>query len=395
MSVTYTIFNSVNQFININSACFKFFLLTAPINVLSKQMPLVQHNSIITEQLYHYGIGFQSNTNPNVEFTFDYDLISGNPLDAIVPSVVTPPSTITWNNNASVYIGSFIDRTYWYQADYIGTIDNNTLQTIQQWILSYSTLFPYYVTFTVSNSPISRDNVFNPVYNSSTSSDFCYSLFSQMSVNSVPIDYAITPFVNIQTISVTGTMVTTTDLTAITNFYSQIKSAFVGTSGSPPVLYDRVAELEAIFTQINNLPAGDYSTKQTLTEQAQAILTEIYDDIFIATIAGSRIYYYSYSSGTSDLVYYTLSSGSTGTGYVDYLQSDLQRTVFAVDTSNTQVNDAYSIAAKTVQPNCCVGVTTTQPMVNLFEEELFFGFVVLVLVFFLLFCFMWYRSKSV
>src|SRR5207244_1956580 len=147
----------------------------APLSILNKKPPRQSVNNLIEAELLHFGIGLQSTggfgtvtgSESFIECTFDYDLVSGNPLNAILPSSISG-NTLTWSNQASVYLGNSIDRNYWYNSTYITTINNNTLQQWQQLMINYGTRNPFYSVFSLSPPPVSRDSTFAGYARSST-----------------------------------------------------------------------------------------------------------------------------------------------------------------------------------------------------------------------------------
>lgn len=339
---TYTVFNSTTQFINLPSYCWRVYALTAPLSILKKKMPLDAVNNLIDANLYTLGIGIQSvDNNLALECTFDYGLVSGNPIDAVVPTV--SGTTLTWNNAASVYIGSNIDRTYWYASTYIATINNSTFQAWQQDMLNYGTNNPYYTLFATIAGPPTRADIFNPLSRSSTSSDFVNTLLNGLTTLSVPINYATAPFINVYII--TNIVVASTSTVPTTQniaYYNELIS----------VLNPALGSITIILLSIANTPAGDYSQLITLYNILIPLVVNVFQTMLnYVNISGGTFTYYGYPSGPpgTTLTYYSIGSSSL---YGDYIQSNLMRSVIALGTDSVEVLDPYTSTSGFIPQGC-------------------------------------------
>lgn len=382
MTTTYTAFTSSSQFISVPSICWHVHLLSAPLSILHRGVPRESVNNLIEAQLLHFGLGLQSTSDSlSTEFTFDYDLVSGNPLDAVLPTV--SGSTLTWNNSASVYIGSNIDRTYWYSSVYIATIDNDTLVRWQQSILSYGTSNPVYTTLSLTSPPVTRSNIFSPFVRSSTSSDFANSMLLRLASLQAPISYVTAPFINVSTLSVNEREVIVTDPTQdVVDYYSDLRDSL-----------SNVPAIEILLAEIAAVPAGAYDLLITLYNELVPLLVDTIQQIE-AVIAGTGgiVYIYTYianSSTSSTLVYYSVFDPAI---YVDYIQSNLLRSYSATGTNGRTVNDGYTNTLIYRRQQCC-----TSPLISVGStvdsdwEEVF---IIVAIILVALILFIWLASSG-
>ena len=197
----YAPFTSPDQILKFSKNLnFRVFYLEAPISFLSETLldsNLI--NNLGQLNIFHSGLGFQcTNEKQPFEFTFDYNIIKGFNATSLIPTI--QDNNLIWDNDATVYLGNYIDRDYWNHSSYIGTVTAEQLITMQRWILNvWNPDNPIYVLFSGVESS-SREDLFNPIMRSSTCFDFAYSLIDFVKNDlRVCIEYPTVPNLTIST----------------------------------------------------------------------------------------------------------------------------------------------------------------------------------------------------
>lgn len=325
----YVPFTSPNQILNFSkNLTFRVFYLEAPLSILSETLldsNLI--NNIGQLNIFHSGLGFQCTSERQpFEFTFDYNLINGFNATTLLPTI--QDDDLIWNNEATVYLGNYIDRDYWNHSSYIGDITADQLITIQRWILNvWNPENPIYVLFSGVESS-SRQNLFNPIMRSSTCFDFAYQLIDFMKNNlRVCIDYPTVPNLTISTF--------------ISSFPGSIEPVDFNENRN-----EIIAFYEEVITFINdnvNIPSD---IQQCIEEDGCSLnVYAIENDLF--TII--QLYEEIYNNFPIVYQYGYLPDGNLGywkitqpNPFVSYIKINIKRSYRALDIEGTAVTDAYS-----------------------------------------------------
>ncbi len=321
LDAQYTIFNSPSQILRFPSTSqFRIFYLEAPLSVLSDALVNAGIiNSLVEFNIFHSGIGFQAvNERQPFEFTFDYNIINGFNIQALVPTIVD--NEIIWNNQAAPFLGTFIDRDYWNHSTYIATVTGDQLIHIQQWILNtWSPQNPNYVLFSGVASD-QRQDLFNPIMRSSDCYDFAYGLINFMKQSLfICIDYAVVSNLTIASLvsSFPGSIVPVdfeTNRTEILAFFQGVIDFF----DNPAINVSRFNRRN-LFSVENDL----FSVIQLYVEFYQSL---------------NVIYVFSYLPNGSPGYWRITNPGIL----IDYIQINIKRSFRALSTQGRLVTDAYS-----------------------------------------------------
>ena len=206
--INYENFNNSSQFISYPDKHFNVYLLTASVSLFGKNTSKFSHNKILLNNLdtnssaeietYHTGIGIQcTDNNYPIEFSFDFDIDTGNILNSILPTKISE-----WKNSASVYIGNSIDRNYWRTSTFICNINNNDLTSLQKWILDvwimnnkYYSLFSY-----IHPDQFNNGDFFNCYLSGSSCDLFVNNLINYLKILDININFVNPPYLNVMTI---------------------------------------------------------------------------------------------------------------------------------------------------------------------------------------------------
>jgi len=384
MSQYYTTFTSGSPFVSHPGMSYNVYLLQAPISVLGKETPSSLSGHVFNLQLYHTGLGFQStDLSRQFEFTFDYELVTGFTLNALLPEIVN--GELVWHNQTEVLLGNRIDRNYWINSDYICTITDQQLQQYQSWIIrDWIPNNPIYSLFSASipsddnpNIP-TREGLFNPFMRASTCDTFAYSSFQQFINLSVCIDYVTAPFVNVQV------FVVERDNAAIVDYEANKQQLIIYYTALEDTLNTTVtdfANIASLIEQIKNAPLSDIPA---LLEQLGIVLVETLEQLLALYLEFEFAYYYGYNNNslTASVVYWKFDFARP---FVDYVQSNLSRSVDARDLNGNVVNDGYTSANQFCICNC--NTVNTNPVTNFHGIEILVFILILFVVFILLYAY--------
>lgn len=338
--ISYTRFLAESQILSYPNLSFRMYYLEAPISILGKETPTSLSNKLLSPNLYHTGIGFQSTDKGDpVEFTFDYELVTGFSFNAILPKIVD--GKIIWNNETEVLIGSFIDRSYWLKSTYIGTITNTDLVKMQKYILeSWNPANPIYSLFRgclpsptdLQSTLPSRETIFNPYMRGSTCDDFCYSVFDYLISIGVCIEYVVPPMTNMNCLVAPEENAREVDYEQesglILIWYSLLEENLAD-------IYDLYNQIDEILAEIKVAPPDEIPA---LVERLIVLFIEVLFKLGEIFIQYEYMYYYGYHKDGS-VGYWRYDSPSI---FINYIQSNLLRSFSALNTSGQTVMDGYT-----------------------------------------------------
>lgn len=362
---TYTIFNNRNQILRFPSnAQFRVYYLEAPLSVLSDTLVNAGVISSLVEfNIFHSGIGFQAISEEKpFEFTFDYNIINGFNIQALVPQIIN--DEIVWNNEAAAFLGNFIDRDYWNHSTYLATVTGDQLILIQEWIINtWSVENPNYVLFSGSSSEERRD-LFNPVMRSADCYDFAYALIDFIK-NSlfICIDYAVVPNLTI--------------------------AAFISSFPGSIVPVDFEANRDEIITFFQGVINFFNNPTINLSNLSPFNLFSVENDLFSVI----QLYVEFYQSLSIIYVFSYLPDGSLGYWQItnpgiliDYVQIDINRSYRALDINGQLVTDAYS----DLIPTCIDAI----PVVSSSFSVLFIIFLIIIILIIFAIVYVVYQRKQ-
>lgn len=360
----YTQFISLNQILRYPSNLqFRVFYLEAPISVLSQTIldaDLV--NNLVETNIFHSGIGFQS-IDPNfpVEFTFDYNIIEGFNVTGLFP--IIEGDELIWNNQASVYLGNYIDRDYWNRSSYIANVNSQQLVQILEWILNdWTPMNPIYVLFSGVRSA-SREDLFDPIFRSADCFDFAYALIEFMKENQrICIDYPTVPNLTIATFisSFPGSITPVSfeeNQQEILDFYTFALDFLNDT-------IDIDLQIEECIEE-NGCPLNVYAIENDLFAVTQ-IYEEIYRNVGV-------VYIYGYLPDNS-LGYWRIVNPNP---FIGYVKTNITRSFQAIDIEGQPVVDAFSDPI----PTCIFPPSSTLTFTFIIIFIILF---IIILVFFIL-----------
>lgn len=342
--IQYTRFTEESQIISSPNLNFRVYYLEAPISILGKDTPKSLSENLVSLQFFHVGLGFQS-TDPSapLEFTLDYELVTGFTLDALLPEIVGEGDNkeLVWKNQTEVLIGSFIDRNYWLNSEYVCEIPNSVLVGLQRWTLNtwnpdnpnYS-LFSAVVPSEDDPSKPSRETLFNPFMRSSTCNDYCYAAFDYLIDNQVCIEYVTPPKNNVNAFVLPRDKGEIVDYDTfkflIIEFYEQLEEEINNIEGL-------LEQIEQVIQEIENAPPEDIPA---LLVELIELVVQVIIQLALAYANFQFVYYYGYADDTSgEIVYWRFEQPST---FINYIEGNLYRSYAATTINNVKVIDGYT-----------------------------------------------------